>query len=1158
MLYILQEIINKQLDAPSFRCGCKCLSCCDWVPIRSPNGTTTYIRDCYNATADRPCSPYAACTLHDTQECGYLYSTADQVGFCEVKQPPLWPALIQIPRQQYLSTKYPEIMPDQDPPPAGDPPLYAAPMMYAASDSSYASQLMDAMWLRNQSITDAVLVAYLRAQSAGRNLPSSTENRTIVNETDFVDAADSLSRGLYEFGLVMGTSSFTSVTMLMEPAFVASSSKTDDGATSRPPLYFLQRNCSELSADDVATLERIGEAITNMTGFPVKCVSVPSLYQSQVRYINDAVYCGWLSSNCVVRNRTIHDVPGHEAITASNPIQEFVSGIYDWGNTNDDHFQVSVWVNNTNVARDPGVPDIQRWSQPVNMAANAYIKKTLGTNVSARLSGVRDMPKGATRLSLDFSSLLGPLFIMWFMQLMLPINVYMLVHEKERHLRIMMRMQGLRDEAYYVVQYIWMVAMYCVFMVVFVGFGSAIGLKIFTLNSYGVQFVFYFAWGNVLSAFSFYFAAWQRESRTAVLLAVVYVIITGFVANLVLVQYVEQGPPLIATLLELLPAFGLFRGLYELAQYAFLADRNGGRGLTWSKLLEPGCGMLQVLFYFLLEWTIFPVIALYIEQVTGAGTGVKKHPLFFLGIKHKESSSSRLKNASPLPSKDIIDAASMAVAKSHPSTPITATVAATPASLQSPMEYYYGSSGNLAPAASPHLPLVEQNTAATLPEIDNSSISPSAATVDATTTTNNNNNDDNMVAGKRPSFLVRMAHSVHRKASSVRLSIASTFPRDRTIAGNALRPRGHVEEGDSEGDTWIEEGPDVAAERSRVAAMWQRWCLDPTALPTAAILLHELRKVYPSRHGASAKVAVHDLSLGIDRCECFGLLGPNGAGKTTTIRMMEGFLDPSSGAAIIEGMSIPSEIHSIYSIMGACPQHDLLWEGLTGREHLLFYGRIKNLGGNELQKGVDDGLRSVNLLSVGNDLVSSYSGGMKRRLSVAIALMGDPKVVYLDEPSTGLDPSSRRLLWGVIKKARKSKAVVLTTHSMEEAEALCDRLGIFVNGRLQCIGNPKDLTARFGGYLSFTLTTPPHQEAAATAVVHSMSPKAKLVYALGGTQKFELPLTDVQVDGVFRRMEEVKLRKELELLDWGVSNATLEEVFIKITRESGVKVGAFT
>ena len=258
------------------------------------------------------------------------------------------------------------------------------------------------------------------------------------------------------------------------------------------------------------------------------------------------------------------------------------------------------------------------------------------------------------------------------------------------------------------------------------------------------------------------------------------------------------------------------------------------------------------------------------------------------------------------------------------------------------------------------------------------------------------------------------------------------------------------------------------------------------------------------------------------------------------------------------------------------------------------------------------------------------SGGMKRRLSVAIALVGDPLVVYLDEPSTvgagalhardgwhthqppaprqGLDPASRRLLWDAIRAAARGRALVLTTHSMEEAEALFDRLGIFLGargagahsavervrvthrspgatrtgGHLACVGDPKDLTGRFGTYLSLTITTPAHQEAAAAAVVRSIAPGARLVHALGGTQRFEVPRDEADVATVFSRMEQAKLRcagcgvvivsgvcvrvqrtplscrtagpldpaagsKELELIDWGVSHATLEEVFVKLS-----------
>ena len=938
---------------------------------------------------------------------------------------------------------------------------------------------------------------------------------------------------------------------------MATSSNSADGATSRAPLYFAQPNCTTLSPQDKDTLARVGQAVTNMTGFPVKCVSLPPAVQATEQLLNDQIYCGWLSSGCAVRNGAKYTVTKAESVNASHSIQEYVGALYDWQDTDPaaGKFSVSVWVNNTNVARDPGVPDIQRWSQSVNLAANAYLKQVAGANATVRLAGVRDMPKGATRLSLDFSSLLGPLFMMWFFQLMLPINVFNLVHEKEHHLRIMQRMQGLGEGAYYFVQYVWMVGMYCVFAAIFVAVGSGIGLKIFTLNSYGVQFVFYFLWGNLLASFSFYFGAWMKEARPAVLLAVIYVIITGFVANLVVVQYVEQGPKWVVESMQLLPAFALFRGLYELAQYAFLADRTGGKGLTWDKLLDEECGMLQVWFILVIEWALFPLIAYYIEQVTGAGTGVKRHPLFFLGVRSVENKLEKPKltdkeekkpkkwfvrrKATDLGAPPPPSTAAMKK-KNNNNSPALSTkglgiadadkeVLGSPSSsstnnVQSPnLDYYYGSNTGEA-AMSPQL--TAEGLGVPPGKLSTASIADTS----------------HMVA--------RAVASVARKITSVRLNVGSPGQGEIKPAAD-----NNTEEKIKK---VYQEGADVAAERARVETMWQQWSNNLRQRPPAAILLHHLRKVYPSKDGNVPKVAVHDLSLGIERCECFGLLGPNGAGKTTTIRMMEGFLDPSSGAAIIEGLSIPGDIDSIYSLMGACPQHDLLWGGLTGREHLLFYGRLKNLGGDELRRGVDDGLRSVNLFDVGDNLVSSYSGGMKRRLSVAIALMGDPLVVYLDEPSTGLDPSSRRLLWEVIKNARKNKAVVLTTHSMEEAEALCDRLGIFVAGRLQCVGSPKDLTARFGGYLSFTITTPPTQEAAAARIIKTMSPSAKLVYALGGTQKYELPLNEVEVDGVFRRMEEMKLRKEVEVLDWGVSNATLEEVFIEITREAGVQMSAWT
>ncbi|MBA0805764.1 hypothetical protein Gohar_005255, partial [Gossypium harknessii] len=265
---------------------------------------------------------------------------------------------------------------------------------------------------------------------------------------------------------------------------------------------------------------------------------------------------------------------------------------------------------------------------------------------------------------------------------------------------------------------------------------------------------------------------------------------------------------------------------------------------------------------------------------------------------------------------------------------------------------------------------------------------------------------------------------------------------------------------------------DVNQEREKV----EQLLLESTT--SYPIICDNLKKIYPARDGNPAKIAVRGLSLALPRGECFGMLGPNGAGKTSLINMMIGLTKPTSGTAYLQGLDILTSMDTIYTSMGVCPQHDLLWETLTGREHLLFYGRLKNLKGSALNQAVEDSLKSVNLFhgGVADKHAGKYSGGMKRRLSVAISLIGDPKVVFMDEPSTGLDPASRNSLWSVVKQAKRDRAIILTTHSMEEAEVLCDRLGIFVDGALQCIGNAKELKGRYGGSYIFTITTSSNNE----------------------------------------------------------------------------------
>ncbi|XP_010689557.2 ABC transporter A family member 7 [Beta vulgaris subsp. vulgaris] len=340
------------------------------------------------------------------------------------------------------------------------------------------------------------------------------------------------------------------------------------------------------------------------------------------------------------------------------------------------------------------------------------------------------------------------------------------------------------------------------------------------------------------------------------------------------------------------------------------------------------------------------------------------------------------------------------------------------------------------------------------------------------------------------------------------------------------------------------EKADVVQERERVEQLLS----EPSS--NTSIVCNNLRKIYPGRDGNPPKLAVKGLSLAVPRGECFGMLGPNGAGKTSFISMMIGLTDPTSGAAFVEGSDIRFQMNEIYTSMGVCPQHDLLWETLTGREHLIFYGRLKNLKGSALMQAVEESLKSVNLYhgGVADKLSGKYSGGMKRRLSVAISLIGDPKVVYMDEPSTGLDPASRNNLWNVVKQAKQDRAIILTTHSMEEAEVLCDRIGIFVDGNLQCIGGPKQLKGRYGGSFVFTMTTSAEHDAEVETMVRGLSPNAQKIYHISGTQKFEIPKHEIQISDVFKAVE--KFKKRFSVQAWGLADTTLEDVFIKVAREA--------
>nr|XP_034977878.1 retinal-specific phospholipid-transporting ATPase ABCA4 [Zootoca vivipara] len=252
----------------------------------------------------------------------------------------------------------------------------------------------------------------------------------------------------------------------------------------------------------------------------------------------------------------------------------------------------------------------------------------------------------------------------------------------------------------------------------------------------------------------------------------------------------------------------------------------------------------------------------------------------------------------------------------------------------------------------------------------------------------------------------------------------------------------------------MDEDEDVAEERQRIMNGGGKMDI---------LKLQELTKIYAGRHTP----AVDRLCVGIRPGECFGLLGVNGAGKTTTFKMLTGDTQVTSGDAVVAGHSILTHIFDVHQNMGYCPQFDAIDDLLTGREHLRLYANLRGVPAAEVERVAEWGIQKLGLLVYADQLAGTYSGGNKRKLSTAIALIGCPPLVLLDEPTTGMDPQSRRFLWNsIVSVIRDGRAVVLTSHSMEECEALCTRLAIMVKGTFKCLGTIQHLKYKYGdGYI---------------------------------------------------------------------------------------------
>lgn len=303
-----------------------------------------------------------------------------------------------------------------------------------------------------------------------------------------------------------------------------------------------------------------------------------------------------------------------------------------------------------------------------------------------------------------------------------------------------------------------------------------------------------------------------------------------------------------------------------------------------------------------------------------------------------------------------------------------------------------------------------------------------------------------------------------------------------------------------------------------------------------AIETHNLKKYFGDIH------AVDGINLEIPKGSLYGVLGPNGAGKTTTIRMLSTILHPTEGNAKVLGFDIKKEAREIKKRIGVCPQELVLYPRLTAKENIFLVAQMHGMAKKDYKERTDDLLGKMNLLDRASSLVKSFSGGMKRRINVLMAVVHEPELLFFDEPTAGLDPQSRRVVWDFIRDFQEKECtIILTTHSMEEADDLSDELVIIDHGNIITKGSPDELKGRLGegDILEFKV-----KEAEMRDEIIERAKTLNFVKWGKSVGKHRIMLN--ALDGL-RRVSEIMDAVKVKMEDISVRKNTLEDVFIDIT-----------
>lgn len=293
--------------------------------------------------------------------------------------------------------------------------------------------------------------------------------------------------------------------------------------------------------------------------------------------------------------------------------------------------------------------------------------------------------------------------------------------------------------------------------------------------------------------------------------------------------------------------------------------------------------------------------------------------------------------------------------------------------------------------------------------------------------------------------------------------------------------------------------------------------------------------------------AVDNLTLNVKKGELFGFLGPNGAGKTTTINMLTTLLRPTEGTAKVAGYDLVSEDALVRSCIGVVPQKFSLFEELTPMENMWYIGELYSMDRSVVKKRAEELLKIVSLYDKKDVKSGTFSGGMKQRLSVAVSLLHSPKILFMDEPTTGLDPQSRIALRELtLELNRRGITIIYTTHDMEEADKLCQRIAIMDKGKLIALGTSKELKALEGEHKNIYIEM---EREPSSAIVEKMKAIAGAISARTWDGVVELEVPAARHKAAVRQLAEFIVRQGIELREIKFREPTLEDVFIALTKK---------